>query len=271
MRNVRLTLAYDGTDYVGWQVQPNGLSVQTVVERAIRELTGESVQLLAAGRTDSGVHALGQVANFRTGSAIPGEKMQLGLQSFLPDDVVVRDVADVPEDFHATYSAKKKRYRYIIHNSRVANPFVRRYAWQFRGDLDSPAMHAAAQTLLGTHDFRCFESHFPNKATSVRTVLEATVGRYSHWPVWSQPDSLERPLEPDGEFIWFDIVADGFLYNMVRAIVGTLIQVGRRRWTAEDVSRIVAGQDRSQAGETAPAHGLYLVHVDYGNLEHHRQ
>ncbi len=276
MRNIRLTLAYDGTSYVGWQVQPNGPSVQAAVERAAEQLTGETVRLLAAGRTDSGVHALGQVANFTTESTIPCEKIRLGLQNFLPDDVVVRDVAEADPGFHATYSAKRKRYRYVIHNSRVRNPFLDRYVYHFRGQLDSQAMHAAAQVLLGTHDFRCFESQFPNNATSVRTVTEVTVGRHDGWSVWSprvrvagaessKPQSRADigPINPEAEFIWLDIVADGFLYNMVRAIVGTLWKVGRGQWTTEDVRRILEHQDRSEAGETAPAHGLYLVHVEY--------
>ncbi|MEX0718967.1 MAG: tRNA pseudouridine(38-40) synthase TruA [Planctomycetaceae bacterium] len=296
MPNLRLTLAYDGAAYVGWQVQPNGVSVQSVVERAIHRLTGEECRVLAAGRTDSGVHALGQVANFHTNSMIPVEKFVGGLQRFLPDDVIVRDVREVPAEFHATYSAKRKRYRYVIHNSRIADPFLRRYAWRFGGTLDAAAMHAAAQALLGTHDFRAFESQWPNKATSVRTVLEATVRRVACWAPWSTasgrrepaggaaekdaadfssfsntgggPGSYgthrgaDAPRSPD-EFVVFDIVADGFLYNMVRAILGTLVEVGRGKWTADDVRRILAAGDRDQSGDTAPACGLYLVRVDY--------
>lgn len=261
MRNVRLTIAYDGTDYVGWQIQPNGVSVQSTLGKAIQKLTGEAPKLIAAGRTDSGVHALGQVANFRTSSNIPCDKIRAGLQSFLPSDIVVREVVDVPEDFHATYSATKKRYRYVIHNSRIPDPFLARYTWRVFYDLDSELMHDAAQMLLGTHDFRCFESEFPNKATSVRTVLEATVARSNRWPLWSRPGE-QRP-EGAGEFIWFDIVADGFLYNMVRAITGTLSKVGQKKWSPDDVRRIIENQDRTQAGETAPPQGLYLVQVDY--------
>jgi tRNA pseudouridine38-40 synthase len=266
MRNIRLTIAYDGTNYVGWQVQPNGISIQTTVEKAIEKLTGEKVSLITAGRTDSGVHAFGQTASFRTSSSIPCKNIQSGLQNFLPDDIAIREAHDVDKHFHATYSAQWKRYRYIIHNSRVPDPFVRHFAYNFRSNLDVGAMHSSAQCLLGKHDFRSFESHFPNKATSVRTVMEVTVDRYAGWPVWHQAESLKQTTKQDGPFIWIDIVADGFLYNMVRAIVGTLVKVGRGTWSAQDVQRILECQDRSQAGDTAPPHGLYLVHVEYDDM-----
>lgn len=265
MRNIRLTLSYDGTDYVGWQIQPNGMSVQAAVERAIEMLTGDCVSLFAAGRTDSGVHAIGQVANFFTAVSIPCEKFRMGLQRYLPPDIVVREVHEVEPGFHSTYSAKQKRYRYVIHHSNVPNPFVRKYAWQVRGQFDSEAMHAAGQHLLGTHDFRSFETNFPNKSSSVRTVSEFTVRRHPEWQTWSAPVAPPSDGVDAGEFVWIDVVADGFLYNMVRAIVGTLYKVGRRKWAAERVRTILEQQNRAVAGETAPAHGLYLVHVDYGD------
>jgi len=281
VRNIRLTLAYDGTNYVGWQVQPNGLSVQAVVETAIRKLTGQRVKILAAGRTDSGVHALGQVANFKTACSIPDEKMRSGLQNFLPRDIIVCHVEEADPQFHATFSAKTKHYRYVIDNSQIRHPFVSRYTWQYAASLDAVAMHEASQVLLGRHDFRCFESQFPNKATSVRTIFQAAVQRCFGWSVWSQagwprgpeqnltvPASLPpKPDESQPECICFDVVADGFLYNMVRAIVGTLIKVGRHQWSADDVRRIIENQDRSQAGETAPARGLFLVSVNYDDAE----
>lgn len=262
MRNIRLTLAYDGTRYVGWQMQPNGVSVQSVVEAAIREFSGCEASVISAGRTDAGVHALGQVANFRTESAIPCRGFVAGLQSFLPDDILVRGADEVPLDFHATYAARRKRYRYVILNARPAHPFLRRYAHEFHAPLDERAMHGAAQVLVGTHDFCCFETQHPNTATSVRTVFETSVGRFGGWPAWNS-NALGEAQTSAGEFLWFDIVADGFLYNMVRTIAGTLIRVGEHKWDAGDVRRILEGQDRRDAGPTAPACGLYLVSVEY--------
>lgn len=274
MRTICLTLAYDGTDYVGWQIQPNGVSVQSVVTKALQKLTGETISLLVAGRTDSGVHAIGQVASFHTASQLTLSAFSSGLHYFLPDDIAVQKVQEVPSDFHATYSAQKKLYRYVIHNSRIRHPFLRRYTWQIKRPLSVTAMHEAAQYFLGTHDFRCFESRFPNKATSVRTVLQTTVTQHSDCPMWTgrtddfanEKSANEKTTdESRGDFIWFDIIANGFLYNMVRAMMGTLVNVGRGYWTPDDIPRIIQAQQRSEAGETAPPQGLYLMHVDYGD------
>ena len=263
MRNIRLTIAYDGTNYCGWQVQPNGVAVQAVVEAAIEKLTLQSSPIFAAGRTDAGVHALGQVANFHTESGISCEKFRSGLQRFLPNDVAVRQVEEVPEEFHARYHAVQKRYRYVILNSRVSMPFVQRFTYQVGRTLDDEAMHEAAQMLVGEHDFRSFESHFPNRSSSVRTISELTVTRYRHWPLWSQQQPSAVPIDPTGEYIYFDIVADGFLYNMVRSIVGTLLKVGYGSWSVKKVREILQNQDRDHAGATAPPQGLYLVKVEY--------
>ena len=228
MPNIRLTLAYDGTAFCGWQVQPDARTVHGVLLDAIESLTGERVNLLSAGRTDSGVHALGQVANFATGSTIPAEKWRAALQGKLPADVAILDSREVADDFHATYSAVSKRYRYLIRQSQVDDPFMGRYAWRIGGELDVDAMNAAARQLLGTHDFRCFETEWPNKATSVRTIQHAAWSRLERWPGWASGD-VERAagLNPaaHAEFLCFEIEADGFLYNMVRAIVGTLVNV----------------------------------------------
>ncbi len=263
MRNIRLRLAYDGTGYVGWQVQPNGDSVQAAVEGAIQRLTGIPSRVVAAGRTDSGVHAIGQVANFSTDSEIPCGNIQSGLQHFLPDDIVVVDVDEVDESFHATYSATAKWYRYVIHNARPAHPFLGRYAWQYEAPLDVAAMHEAARALVGTHDFRAFETQFPNRATSVRTIHRLDVARHDQFSTWALSPRSDEPATVDGAFVWIDVAADGFLYNMVRAIAGTLVQVGRGRLDARDVAALLTDGSRSDAGETAPACGLYLLQVDY--------
>ncbi|HEY3965665.1 MAG TPA: tRNA pseudouridine(38-40) synthase TruA [Planctomycetaceae bacterium] len=270
-RNIRLTLAYDGANYCGWQVQKNGPSLQATIERAIFKLTGEKTALFSAGRTDSGVHALGQVANFHTTCAIPAENFRPALQAFLPHDIVVLDSSEVPLEFHSTFKATRKQYRYLIDNSPVPLPFLRGLTWSIRRRLNAQAMHDAAQLLIGKHDFRCFETDWPNKVTSVRTVFEITFSRQPLWTLFTNsiPTTATVSAESasqtasDGPLIAMDIIADGFLYNMVRSILGTLVNVGRDKWTRDDVARILATQNRSIAGSTAPACGLYLVQVWY--------
>lgn len=270
-RNIMLTIAYDGTAYRGWQVQPNGLSVQECVERAVQRLTGESPRVYCAGRTDSGVHAIGQVANFHSDCNIPIENVRRGLQCYLPEDITIVSAADVESAFHATYSAVKKRYRYVICDSDVVPPFLNRFVHRCRFHLDVDLMAEATQYLLGTHDFRCFETQYPNKSSSVRNIMEATIQRIEGWQPWSSPHDWNpvhgRPYQNfDRPLIVFEVMADGFLYNMVRAIVGTLMEVGRRKYEPQFVRHIIQSQDRAQAGITAPAEGLYLVKVDYPEL-----
>jgi tRNA pseudouridine38-40 synthase len=207
------------------------------------------------------VHALGQVASFHTTSPIPADHFRAALQVHLPHDVVILESSEAAPNFHATFAAKSKRYRYVLYNGMMMLPFLQRFAYHIRKPLDVAAMHAAGQVLLGTHDFRSFETDWPNKATSVRTVMDLTVCRTAVWQPWS--NAIDESNAGDGEFIVFEVKADGFLYNMVRTIVGTLINVGRGRWSAEDVRQILADQDRRKAGNTAPACGLYLVQVDY--------
>ena len=277
-RTLRMTLAYDGTNYCGWQIQPNGIAIQSVVEQALAEFTGESTRVVASGRTDAGVHAVGQVASFTTQSTAPCHGFLHGLPRYLPDDIVVRNVEEVTAGFNARYDAKRKWYRYVIHNSRIRVPFLRNAVLWQRSPLDDVSMHGAVQCLVGTHDFRCFETQWPNRSSSVRTIFHASMKRTSAWDAWdpnlasqlpSDSADIMRPA-PDtafsrfeSSFLCFDIEADGFLYNMVRSIVGTLIHVGRGRWTADDIDRILKSGDRTHAGETAPAQGLYLMRVDY--------
>lgn len=244
MRNIKLTLSYDGTDFFGWQTQPGRRTVQETVEQAIGELTGEKVRLNASGRTDTGVHAVGQVANFYTNTRHAPAVLVRAINAHLPTDVVVREAADMPQAFDANRDARRKLYRYVIHDGPVPSPFLRRYCCQSRHRLDVQAMRQAAQPLKGRHDFHSFESDWPNRMSSVRTITHLAVQRFGDW-------------------IWLDVEADGFLYNMVRAIAGTLMNVGRGYWPAEKVGQILLAEDRTQAGPTAPAQGLFLMRVAY--------
>ncbi|MCS6853007.1 MAG: tRNA pseudouridine(38-40) synthase TruA [Gemmataceae bacterium] len=245
MRNLRLTLSYDGTDFHGWQTQPGYRTVQETLERAIAAVTGEPrVRVNASGRTDSGVHAIGQVVNFYTTTRHSPAVLVRAINAHLPPDVVVREVTEAPQAFDANRDAKRKLYRYVIHDGPVPSPFLRRYACQSRHRLDAAAMRRAAEPLRGRHDFRSFETDWPNRLSSVRTITHLAVNRL-------------------GDYIWIDVEADGFLYNMVRAIAGTLMNVGRGYWPESQVAAILQAGDRAQAGPTAPACGLFLVRVTY--------
>ena len=267
-RNIMLTIAYDGTNYRGWQVQPNGMSVQECVENAVEQLTGDRQRVYCAGRTDAGVHALGQAANFPTNSSIPIANIRRGLQSFLPNDIVVVSAKEVSKSFHATYSAIHKRYRYVIHDGDVCPPFLKHYVHRSLNQLDVDRMAEAANFLLGTHDFRCFEKHFPNKSTSIRTIMDVSVQRLSCWLPWTSPHDWvpiqdRRHDQPEMPLIVFEVMADGFLYNMVRAIVGTLMEIGLGKQTPDSLSEVIRSMDRAKAGMTALPNGLYLVSVEY--------
>jgi tRNA pseudouridine38-40 synthase len=245
MRNIKLIVSYDGTDFNGWQTQPGYRTVQETLEQGIAKLTGEErVRVNASGRTDSGVHALGQVVNFFTATHHPPEVLVRAINAHLPTDVVVREACDVPQAFDASHDAIRKLYRYVIHDSPVPDLFLRRYCCQSRHVLDAAAMCRAAEPLKGRHDFHSFETDWPNRMSSVRTITHLSVNRFGQW-------------------IWIDVEADGFLYNMVRAIAGTLMNVGRGYWPEERVAEILNAEDRTQAGPTAPGQGLFLVRVTY--------
>jgi tRNA pseudouridine38-40 synthase len=244
MRNLRLTLSYDGTDFFGWQTQSHHRTVQQTLENAIHELTGEHVRANASGRTDTGVHAVGQVVNFYSNTALAADVLVRALNAHLPADVVVRDVQGVPQAFDANRDAKRKLYRYVIHDGDVPDLFMRRYCHHSRHRLDAAAMARAATALRGRHDFHSFETDWPNRMSSVRTITHLAVNRMGDW-------------------VWLDVEADGFLYNMVRAIAGTLINVGRRYWPETQVADILKAEDRTRAGPTAPAQGLFLMRVTY--------
>jgi tRNA pseudouridine38-40 synthase len=244
MRNIRLVLSYDGSDFSGWQTQPGLRTVQETLESALAALAGRPIRVNASGRTDAGVHAVGQVVNFYADLRVPTNKLVKAVNGHLPPDVVVRSADDVPQAFDANRDARRKLYRYVIHDGPTAEVFLRRYCCHSRKRLDAAAMARAAAPLRGRHDFHSFETDWPNRMSSVRTITHLTVNRFGDW-------------------IWLDVEADGFLYNMVRAIAGTLINVGRGYWPEEQVAKILNAEDRAQAGPTAPAQGLFLMRVSY--------
>jgi len=245
MRNLRMTLQYDGTEFSGWQTQPGFRTVQAIFEAAVQSVTQvERVRANCSGRTDAGVHALGQVANLYTPTRLPCDVLVRAVNANLPDDLRVRDCDDVPQSFCANKDAVAKTYRYVIDDGRIQNPFARRYAFHCRKTLAVTAMQAAANALVGRHDFRSFETNWPNRLSSVRTISRLTVERVN-------------------EFVQIEVTADGFLYNMVRTIAGTLLQVGQGLWPVERVFEVLNAMDRRLAGPTAPPEGLFLLHVNY--------
>lgn len=245
MPNFRFTVSYDGSAFHGWQTQPGLRTVQETLERALADLTGEPrVRVNASGRTDTGVHAVGQVVNFHSGTKLAAAVVQRATNARLPEDIIVRESAIVSDGFDANRDAVRKLYRYVLHDGDVPDLFQRRYCHHTRYKLDVERMRQAGRALLGTHDFRCFETEWPNRASSVRTITHVSINRF-------------------GDFVWVDVEADGFLYNMVRAIVGTLINIGRGYWEVDHLGRLIEKGDRTQAGPTAPACGLFLMRVTY--------
>ena len=245
-RRIKLIIEYDGTAYVGWQRQKNGPTVQAAIERILGLMTGEPVSLHGAGRTDAGVHALGQVAHFSTSKDLDPAVYKQALNKLLPDDIVIREALEVKPDFHARYSAAGKTYRYLILNRRTPSAFTRNQVWHYPRELDLAAMAECLRMIEGKHDFSSFRNTGSNTRSPVRTVLK---------------QGIER--NEDG-LITITLSADGFLRQMVRNIVGTLVEAGRGKITPADFKEILAARDRSKAGPTAPPQGLYLVEVDYG-------
>ncbi len=345
MRNIKLTIEYDGTGYHGWQSQINAAAVQDVVSSAVKKLTGEEIGLSGSSRTDTGVHALGQVANFFTASKIPADKFAFAINTMLPEDIVIRRSEEVHPEFHSRFSAKGKKYRYLIYNSAFPTALLRHRAWHVVYRLDPAAMEEGAGHFLGTHDFKAFMATGSSAKTTVRTISSISVNVMSAEtgliyketgtvPVYNrkkesytgtvlasdlaskETDSAGRDMGstdsemaftsgqtqknhppvfldytdreptftsdkiPENHLLVFqtdktqenrplvsqvalEIAGDGFLYNMVRIIAGTLVQVGYGKIKPEDVPAIIEGGDRKKAGKTAPAHGLYLVEVYY--------
>lgn len=244
-KNIRLVVAYDGTRYHGWQRQANALTLQKVIEEKLCVMTGETHTLIASGRTDAGVHALNQVCNFHTRSSIAPPSFHNGLNSLLPDDILIREAAYVPIHFHSRYSVRSKRYEYRILNSEIPDVFQRNYLWQVRPPLDVEAMAACLSHLIGPHDFSSFRSSGSDNINPVRAVLRAEI----HGPV---SDRLRIVIE-----------ADGFLRHMVRNIVGTVVEAGLGRIAIDRFKEILCARDRRLAGIKAPPQGLFLMEVIY--------
>lgn len=244
MKRVKLTIAYDGTNYCGWQVQPNGITIEEVINKALQKLTGEPILVIGASRTDSGVHAMGNVAVFDTETSIPADRIAMALNQRLPEDIVIVKSEEVPLDFHPRYCDCSKTYEYHIINTRIPIPTKRLTNYFVSYNLNLEHMRQAASYLLGEHDFVSF--------CNVRTDVENTVRTIT---------ALD--ITQNGNEITIRITGNGFLYNMVRIIVGTLIRVGRGFYTPEKVKEILEAKDRKAAGVTAPAHGLMLMEIKY--------
>ena len=243
MRNIKLVIHYDGTNYHGWASQPETATIQGMIEEAIYKLTGQAIKVSGSSRTDSGVHALGQVANFQIDSPVPTENFQNAMNNLLPRDVAIAKVEQMPDDFDAIGSTVEKRYDYLIYTAKIRSVLDRRY-WHRPGSLDIQKMQTAARVLVGTHDFKSFASAADQRESSVRTITHCQV-------------------EENRDIIRIDVQSDGFLYNMVRNIVGTLVEVGRNHWQPEYIEEILKAKDRNAAGPIAPASGLCLMEIFY--------
>ena len=244
MKRIKLTIAYDGTNYCGWQIQPNGITIEEVINRTLSKLTGENIQVIGASRTDSGVHAMGNVAVFDTETTIPAEKIAMALNQRLPEDIVIVKSEEVAADFHPRYCDCSKTYEYHIINTRIPVPTKRLTNYFVSYNLNIDDMRKAAAYLVGEHDFVSF--------CNVRTDVENTVRTIT-----------ELDILTNGDEITIRITGDGFLYNMVRIIVGTLIRVGRGFYEPEKVKEILEAKDRKAAGVTAPPQGLMLMKIEY--------
>lgn len=252
MPSFRITVAYDGGPFVGWQRQAEGTSIQGLIEEALAELDGREVSVAGAGRTDAGVHAFAQVASFTLVRDTPPDVVIRSLNGKLPPEIRVRAAEEVPASFHARFDATSKRYRYRMWNADVLNPFERAYVWHVPGALDVAAMAEAARFVEGRHDFAAFQTVGGAGGPTVRVV------------------TLSRITTGDDGLVTYEVEGDGFLRHMVRAIVGTLVDVGRGRRSPEWMRDLIASRDRSQAGRTAPANGLFLVCVGYGGSRDRR-
>ena len=248
MKRIKLTIAYDGTNYCGWQIQPNGITIEEVINKTLTKLTGENIQVIGASRTDSGVHAVGNVAVFDTTTRIPAEKICYALNRSLPEDIVVQSSREVPLDFHPRHCDSIKTYEYKIWNADFIQPFNRKYTHFVYKELDVEAMQRAAKDFLGTHCFTSFCSTHTQVQDHVRTIYSLDVQKEDH-------------------LITIRIRGNGFLYNMVRIIAGTLIKIGMHEISENSVPSMLEAKNREAAGPTAPAHGLTMIGIVYGENE----
>ncbi|MPW24993.1 tRNA pseudouridine(38-40) synthase TruA [Alkalibaculum sp. M08DMB] len=244
MRNIQLIIEYDGTNYCGWQIQKNGVTIQEEICRAIKQVTKQEANLIGSGRTDAGVHALAQSANFKTLSTIPTNKIPVALNSLLPKDIRITNAIEKSMEFHSRYSALGKIYQYRIINNEYGSALDWHRCLHVRHKLNVEKMKRGAELFIGTHDFTAFSRENTSVVNKVRTIFQSQI-------------------EVKGDELVFRIHGNGFLYNMVRVIVGTLIEVGQGRIEAESIPSIIASKDREKAGITAPAYGLYLSEVLY--------
>lgn len=245
MRNIKLVIEYDGKDFNGWQKQPNKLNIQGEIEKVICSITGdEEINLIASGRTDAGVHSLGQVANFKTKSNIPIEKIAIAINSRLKNSIVIKSAEEVDDRFHARYNCKKKTYRYIINNSRYGTAIYRNLEYHFPIALNVEKMKQAIKYFEGEHDFKGFKASGTSSKSSIRTIYKTN-------------------LYKENDRIYIEITGNGFLYNMVRIIAGTLLDVGLEKIKPEEIENIINSKDRTKGGKTLPPQGLYLLNVEY--------
>ena len=251
MRNLKLTLAYDGSDFSGWQVQPEAPTIQGTLASAIGRVTGEKVLPQGSGRTDAGVHALGQVATFESQAVIPVKNLVVALNDVLPASIRVLRAEEAAADFHARHSAKAKTYRYRMYRGGICPPFLARYVWHYPYPLNETAMGAAAELVIGEHDFTSF------------AAVDAEKGIPEKGPEQNVRQIFSSSLARQGEELVYTLRGDGFLHHMVRNLMGTFVLVGKATLVPGDISRILAARNRSAAGATAAASGLYLVEVEY--------
>ena len=244
MKNIKLTIEYDGKDFNGWQKQPNKLNIQGEIERAISEITGEEIDLIASGRTDAGVHSLAQVANFKVNSNFPVEKYPIALNSKLKKSIRIQKAEEVEERFHSRYNCKQKTYRYIINNSEHGSAIYKNLEYHIPNKLDIEEMKKAIKYFEGEHDFKGFKASGTSSKSSVRTIYKTDI-------------------RTEGERIIIELTGNGFLYNMVRIIAGTLVDVGLEKIKPEEIPQIIESKDRTKAGKTLPPYGLYLIKVEY--------